>query len=84
MACNYWVSNSVTSFNDSCLPAETTFPSITKAGKLNILYSMIFNKSSSFTKVASLPNSAIACWVVSYKFPLSDSFKMNNIYNRSS
>ena len=37
--------------------AETTFPSITKAGRLNILYSMIFNKSSSFTKVASLPNS---------------------------
>ncbi len=67
MACNYWVSNSVTSFNDSCLPAETTFPSITKAGRLNILYSMIFNKSSSFTKVASLPYCAIACWVVSYK-----------------
>lgn len=41
MACNYWVSNSFTSFNDNRLPAETTFPSITKAGRLNILYSMI-------------------------------------------
>ena len=43
-----------------------TLPSITKAGRLKILYSMIFNKSSSLIRVASQPSSEIACFVVSY------------------
>ena len=32
MACNYWVSNSFTSFNDNRLPAETTQQAIAELG----------------------------------------------------
>ena len=62
----YLVINSFTSDKDNLFPADMTLPSITKAGRLKILYSMIFNKSSSLIRVASQPSSEIACFVVSY------------------
>ena len=63
----YCFNNSITSGKDNFFPAETTFSLITNAGKLKILYSMIFKISSSLSNVASKFRSYTACSTVAYK-----------------